>query len=84
MNLSRTMDELGLAGLLANLNGDCFAAISDNLPSTMPSTGSMVAWGVVAIAVLAIWEQIKYQVGRMGKDTNLPGKNMASLIIRIH
>eukprot|EP00877_Chromochloris_zofingiensis_P010637 jgi/Chrzof1/5827/Cz16g17100.t1 len=73
MNLSRTMDELGLAGLLANLNGDCFAAISDNLPSTMPSTGSMVAWGVVAIAVLAIWEQIKYQVGRMGKDTNLPG-----------
>ncbi|KAI8471151.1 MAG: cytochrome P450, C-22 desaturase [Monoraphidium minutum] len=43
------------------------------MPSTLPPAGSVLVWSVAAICLLALLEQVKYRVGRNGRNGALPG-----------
>lgn len=51
------------------------AALTAKLPEslTAPSPVMLLVWCVTALAALAVLEQVKYQLGRMGKGQRLPG-----------
>jgi hypothetical protein len=81
------LDEaLGLSNQLNNLSNllttylpaEQVALLSEaaaKLPAslTMPSPGMLLVWSLAAILALALLEQVKYQIGRLGKGHRLPG-----------
>lgn len=81
--LSQLDEALGLSTQLSNftnllttyLPADQVALLSAKLPETftLPSPGMLLVWGVAAICALAVLEQVKYQLERMGKGQRLPG-----------
>lgn len=57
-----------------------FTVLKQQLPATLapPSPAVVLVWAMAAIMALAVFEQIKYQVGRLGKGgKQLPGADAA-------
>ncbi len=48
--------------------------LADRIPTTLPPAGSVFLWSVAAICLLAVLEQVKFRVGRLGRDGSLPGE----------
>jgi hypothetical protein len=53
--------------------------ISETLPRTMPSGLQILLWTVITILLLALLEQLKYRIGRIGSNTTLPGEGRMHL-----
>ena len=74
-NVTSALEAWGLpAAMLSSFPLEAVAdRLSNKLPKTMPSSASIFGWIVVTILLLAILEQIKYRIGRIGTKTSLPG-----------
>lgn len=55
--------------------------IKAKIPETfvMPSPLVLLVYSLAAISALAVLEQVKYQIGRMGKGKRLPGKSTLAM-----
>jgi hypothetical protein len=54
-----------------------FITLKQQLPATFtePTPTAMLVWAMAAIMALAVMEQVKYQIGRIGKGgKQLPGE----------
>jgi hypothetical protein len=87
--ISQLDEALGLSNQLNNLSNllttylpaEQVALLSEaaaKLPEslTMPSPGMLLVWSLAALLTLAVLEQVKYQMGRLGKGHRLPGRSM--------
>jgi hypothetical protein len=89
--ISQLDEALGLSNQLNNLSNllttylpaEQVALLSEaaKLPEslTMPSPGMLLVWSLAALLALAVLEQVKYQIGRLGKGHRLPGRSNVSL-----
>jgi hypothetical protein len=89
--ISQLDEALGLSNQLNNLSNllttylpaEQVALLSEaaaKLPEslTMPSPGMLLVWSLAALLALAVLEQVKYQIGRLGKGHRLPGASKSS------
>lgn len=83
--IAQQLDEaLGLSNLTKQLNqylpaeqvASSLVTLTQQLPATFvqPTPTAMLVWAMAAVMLLAVLEQVKYQIGRFGKGgTQLPG-----------
>ena len=83
--LAQQLDEaLGLSNITSKITQylpaehvASLTVLREQLPATFtpPSPAMLLVWSMAAIMALAVLEQIKYQVGRIGKGgKQLPGR----------
>lgn len=73
LNIAQIDEAFGLSAFISDLQADPLAALADKVPTTLPPASSVLVWSVAAIFLLALLEQVKYRIGRIGKDGSLPG-----------
>ena len=72
-NITATLDEaFGLSSFLSTFQGDYQEKLP---PLSVPTGGSLLAWGAASIILLMLLEQIKYRVSRIGQKASLPGES---------
>jgi hypothetical protein len=83
--IAQQLDEaLGLSNLTKQLNqylpaeqvASSLVTLKQQLPATFvqPTPTAMLVWAMAAVMLLAVLEQVKYQIGRFGRGgTQLPG-----------
>jgi len=74
--VSQLDEALGLSSLVSQyLPSEQMAALTAKLPESLiaPSPIMLLVWCVTALVALAVLEQVKNQLGRLGKGQRLPG-----------
>jgi hypothetical protein len=90
--IAQQLDEaLGLSNLTNMLNqylpaehvASSLVTLKQQLPETFtqPTPTAVLVWAMAAIMLLAVFEQVKYQIGRFGKGgKQLPGEMHLKLV----
>ncbi len=94
--IAQQLDEaLGLSNLTNMLNqylpaehvASSIVTLKQQLPATFtqPTPTAMLVWAMAAIMLLAVMEQVKYQIGRFGKGgKQLPGAAQPQQCFSLH
>lgn len=86
-------DALGISNLTTMIGqylpaehvASSFITLKQQLPATFtePTPTAFMVWAMAAIMALAVMEQVKYQIGRIGKaGKQLPGKALQGALNR--